>query len=165
MKSGALWASVCCAGILAAVHDSAAANTVHRCEGPDGKVTYSNTQCPAGTSPTRKVDTAPPVSVDEQKAARERAKQDAQAAKQIDKQADKQRAKDEVKSDKNVAELKKTETRTREQCDKALQELDRARDRRADLAARARTIDQEQKAEAEVKRREGDAKRECALVK
>lgn len=165
MKSGALWVRVWCAGILAAGHVSAAAETVHRCEGPDGKVTYSNTQCPAGTSPTRKVDTAPPVSVDEQKAAKERAKQDAQAAKQIDKKEEKQRLDDKAKADKDAADRKKAETRSRESCDKALHELDVARDRRADLAARSRTIDQEQKAEAEVKRRETDAKRECALFK
>jgi hypothetical protein len=165
MKSGALWVRVWCAGILAAIHVSAAAETVHRCEGPDGKVTYSNTQCPAGTSPTRKVDTAPPVSVDDQKAAKERAQKDAQAAKQVDKKEEKQRLDDKAKADKDAADRKKAETRSRESCDKALHELDVARDRRADLAARSRTIDQEQKAEAEVKRRETDAKRECALFK
>jgi hypothetical protein len=42
------------------------AETVQRCESADGKVTYSNTQCPAGTSATRKVNTSPPVAVDDE---------------------------------------------------------------------------------------------------
>lgn len=168
VKAGARPGTACWALVLTALHAAAAATTVQRCETADGKVTYSNTQCPAGTSPTRKVDTAPPVSVDEQKAAKERARQDSQAARQVDKQAEKQaekqRAQEQSKTAKDATDRKKTETRTRERCDKALQELDRARDRRADLTARARTIEQEQKAETEVKRRETDAKRDCALL-
>lgn len=164
MKAGAPLNTACWALALAALHATAAATTVQRCEASDGKVTYSNTQCPEGTTPKRKVDTAPPVSVDEQKAAKERARQDSQAAKQLDKQAEKQRAQEQTKAAKDSAERKKTETRSRERCDKALHELDRARDRRADLAARTRTIEQEQKAEAEVKRRETDAKRDCAFA-
>ena len=58
---------------------------VQRCEGKDGKVTYSNRECPAGTSPVRKVNTAPPVSVPEEKAAKDRAKKDAAEVKQLEK--------------------------------------------------------------------------------
>ena len=63
---------------------------VQRCEGKDGKVTYSNRECPAGTSPVRKVNTAPPVSVPEQKAAKDRAKKDAAEVKQLEKDDKKQ---------------------------------------------------------------------------
>ena len=38
---------------------------VSRCEAKDGTVTYSNRECPSGTTPVRKVNTAPPVSVPE----------------------------------------------------------------------------------------------------
>lgn len=41
---------------------SATAETVFRCEGKDGRVTYSDAPCPADSRATRKLDEAPPVS-------------------------------------------------------------------------------------------------------
>jgi len=46
---------------------------VTRCEGKDGSVTYSNRECPSGTTPARKVNTAPAVSVPDEAAAKDRA--------------------------------------------------------------------------------------------
>src|SRR5512134_2588681 len=67
---------------------------VQRCESKEGKVSYSNTQCPEGTTPVRKVNTDPPVKVEDQKAAKDRAKKDATEAKQIDKERAQQEAKE-----------------------------------------------------------------------
>ena len=67
--------------LVATLSPAASAQTVQRCESRDGKVTYSNTKCPEGTSAVRSVNTSPPVAVDEQKAAKERAKRDAAEAK------------------------------------------------------------------------------------
>jgi hypothetical protein len=41
---------------------AAAAEPVFRCEGKDGKVTYSDAACPTDSRVTRKLDDAPPVS-------------------------------------------------------------------------------------------------------
>ena len=78
------WATIMPLALLAA-SGTCAAQQVQRCESPDGKVTYSNTKCPDGTTPVRSVNTSPPVAVDEQKAAKERARRDAAEVKAIDK--------------------------------------------------------------------------------
>jgi len=51
-----------CATLLAAGPLSAVAAIV-RCEAADGKVTYSNTECPPDTKMIRKVEPSPPVVV------------------------------------------------------------------------------------------------------
>jgi len=135
-----------------------ATGTVHRCEGKDGKVTYSNTECPAGTQPVRKVNTDPPVSVEEQKAAKDRARRDADEAKQIDKQ----RKADDAKAERESADKSKAEAKDRERCDKARRDLDKARTARAELSAQVATIAQIQKADADVKRREDENAKACA---
>ena len=137
---------------------ASAADTVHRCEGKDGKVTYSNTECPAGTQPVRKVNTDPPVSIEEQKAAKDRAKRDTDEAKQIDKQ----RKTDDAKTERESADKSKVEAKDRERCDKARRDLDKARSARAELSAQVATIAQIQKADADVKRREDENAKACA---
>lgn len=72
----------------------AAAQTVQRCESPDGKVTYSNTTCPAGSEAVRSIDRDPGPTAEEQKAARERAQQ---RSRELDK-LERQRVKDEEKT-------------------------------------------------------------------
>lgn len=134
------------------------ADTVHRCEGKDGKVTYSNTQCPTGTQPVRKVNTEPPISVEEQKAAKDRAKRDADEVKQIDKQ----RKADDTKAERESSDKTKTEAKERERCDKARSDLDKARSARAELSAQVATIAQIQKADSDIKRREDDSAKACA---
>ena len=51
-----------CVALLAAANSGLAAAIV-RCEGPDGRVTYSNNECPPNTKAVRQVDLAPPVVV------------------------------------------------------------------------------------------------------
>jgi hypothetical protein len=63
---------------------AASAQPIQRCEGPDGRVTYSNTNCPGGTRAVREVDTSPAVTGSEQKAARDRAQRDAKALGEIE---------------------------------------------------------------------------------
>lgn len=63
-----------CAALIAACGAGEAAAIV-RCESADGRVTYSNTECPPNTKPVRQVDLSPPVIVHEAgPAAAERAK-------------------------------------------------------------------------------------------
>ena len=90
------------AGFLGAGH----AQSIQRCEGPDGRVTYSNGNCPSGTRAVREVDTSPAVSPGDQKAARERAQREAKSLNELERARtaeekaqqrllDKARAKDE----------------------------------------------------------------------
>jgi hypothetical protein len=137
---------------------AAQAQGVQRCEGPDGKVTYSNTKCPEGTSNARAVNTAPPVAVDEQKAARERAKRDAAAVSA----SDKARTQEQAKAERAAAEQKKADAKARERCDRAQRDLDRARSTRTALTDQgAATVAQMQKADNEIGRRESEVAKAC----
>jgi len=136
---------------------SAIAQGVQRCESADGKVTYSNTQCPEGTSAVRKVNTSPPIAVDEQKAAKERAKRDAAEVKA----ADKAREQAQTKAERDAAETKKAQAKQRERCDRAQRELERARSSRRSLDQGAATVEQMQKADKELGRREEEAVKAC----
>ena len=130
---------------------------VQRCEGKDGKVTYSNRECPAGTSPVRKVNTAPPVSVPEEKAAKDRAKKDAADVKQIDKDRKKQ-----AEEEKRAAEKRdKAELKIADRCERARRDLARAIEMRNAVDTRAATIEQMQKASQEVSRREAELPKAC----
>jgi Domain of unknown function (DUF4124) len=133
------------------------AETVQRCESADGKVTYSNTQCPAGTSATRKVNTSPPVAVDEEKAAKDRARRDAAEVKEIEKA----RAKEEQKAERTAAEQKKAQDKQREKCDRAKHDVERAVNARAALQLKAATVEQMQKADREISKREAEATKAC----
>jgi len=44
---------------------NSAAAAILRCEWPDGRVVYSNAECPAGTKLVRKIEQSPPVVVHE----------------------------------------------------------------------------------------------------
>jgi hypothetical protein len=50
-----------CAALLTALTGNAAA--IVRCESADGKVTYSNNECPPNTRQVRKIEESPPVVV------------------------------------------------------------------------------------------------------
>jgi hypothetical protein len=130
---------------------------VQRCESKDGRVTYSNTDCPAGTVPVRKVNTEPPLSVEDRKAAQERARKDSAAAKQIDKEQAQQEARDRKQADERA----KADTKAKERCDAARREVERATAARAEFNAKATSADRLEKADLEIKRREADAAREC----
>jgi hypothetical protein len=136
---------------------TASAEGVQRCESADGKVTYSNTQCPEGTSAVRKVNTSPPVATDEQKAAKDRAKRDAAEAKSIDKA----KSQEQARAEREAAERKKAEAKQHERCERAQKDLERARNTRAALDQRAATVEQMQKADKEIGRRETDAAKAC----
>jgi hypothetical protein len=136
---------------------AAAAQGVQRCESTDGKVTYSNTQCPEGTSAVRKVNTAPPVAVDDQKAAKERAKRDSAEVKSIDKT----KAQEQARAEREAADRKKVEAKQQERCERAQKDLERTRSTRAALDQRAATVEQMQKADKEIGRREVDAAKAC----
>jgi len=62
------------------------AQQIQRCEGPGGKITYSNTECPPGTSPVKALQAAPAPTPEAQQAARENSARDAQAAQQLGQQ-------------------------------------------------------------------------------
>ncbi len=130
---------------------------VQRCEGKDGKVTYSNRECPAGTSPVRKVNTAPPVSVPEEKAAKDRAKKDAAEVKQIEKDQKKQADEEKRAADKRAKE----ELKIADRCERARRDLARAIELRNAVDTRAATIEQMQKANQEVSRREAELPKAC----
>ncbi len=130
---------------------------VQRCEGKGGTVTYSNRECPAGTTPVRKVNTAPPVSVTEEKAAKDRAKKDVAEVKQIEKDRKKQ-----ADEEKRAAEKRnKAEAKIADRCERARRDLARAIEMRNAVDTRAATIEQMQKASGEVSRREGELPKAC----
>lgn len=140
----------------------AAAETVQRCEAADGKVTYSNSPCPDGTKVVRQVNTTPPIAVEEQKAAKDRAKRDAADAKDAEKARDKERETEEAKAERAAAEQKKVQAKERERCDRARRDLERARSARASLLQqRAATIDEMQKADREISKREAEVAKAC----
>ncbi len=148
--------------LLATSGTHAAAETVQRCEGADGKVTYSNSACPDGTKAVRQVNTTPPIAVDEQKAAKDRARRDAAAAKDVEKARDKERETEEAQAERAAAEQKKAQAKARERCERARRDLERARSARASLLQqRAATIDEMQKADREISKREAEVAKAC----
>lgn len=148
--------------VLTTTGSPTAAQTVQRCEAADGKVTYSNSACPDGTKSVRQVNTAPPIAVDEQKAAKDRAKRDAANAKDAEKARDKERETEEANSERAAAEQKKVQAKERERCDRAKRELERARSARASLLQqRAATIDEMQKGDREISKREAEVAKAC----
>ena len=140
---------------------SAQSSGVQRCESKDGRVTYSNTQCPEGTAPVRKVNTDPPVSVEAKKAAQELAKKDSAAAKQIDKEQADREARDKKQADERAKADAKADAKAKEQCEGAKRALERARATRADLDTRAATAENLQKADREVGRHQAEVAKKC----
>lgn len=137
---------------------AAQSGVVQRCESKDGRVTYSNTACPAGTVPVRKVNTEPPISVEDSRAAQERARKESAAVKQIDKEQVQQETRERKQADENA----RADRKARERCDTARRDLERSRASRAELNARPSTAEKIDKAEFDIKRREADVARECS---
>ena len=140
---------------------SAQSSSVQRCESKDGRVTYSNTQCPDGTVPVRKVNTDPPVSVEAKKAAQELAKKDSAAAQQIDKEQAEQEARDRKQAEERAKADAKADATAKERCARAKRNLERARATRADLGTRAATAEKLQTADREVGRHEAEVAKDC----
>lgn len=130
---------------------------VQRCEARDGTVTYSNRECPAGSTAVRKVNTSPAVSVPEQQAAKERAKKDAAEVKQIDKDRKKQAEEEKRAADKR----NRNEMKIADRCERARRDLARAIELRNAVDTRAATVDQMRKASQEVSRREAELPQAC----
>lgn len=149
--------AVAVAVLALAAAASAQPNSVQRCEGKDGRVTYSNTQCPEGTVPVRKVNTDPPVSVEAKKAAQELAKKDSAAAKQVEKEQAQQEARDR----KQAEERAKLDAKAKEKCERAKRDLERAKATRAELSGRAATVERMQKADREIGRYEAEVAKDC----
>lgn len=135
----------------------AQSDVIKRCESKDGRVSYSNTSCPAGTTPVRKVNTEPPISVDDRKATQERARKESAAARQIDKE----QARQETRDRKQAEDRAKAEARAKERCDGARRGLEQSVASRAELNARPSTAEKIEKAESEIRQRESDVKRDC----
>ena len=102
----------------------AAGAQIQRCEGPDGKVTYSNESCPPGTRAVKSVDTRPPVTEADAKAAKTRAQRDAVEAKAIEKQHE---AEEKSRTRAREAARKKEEQLERE-CNKKRIAVNKAKD-------------------------------------
>lgn len=143
---------------LALIPAVAAAQAIQRCESKDGRVTYSNTTCPEGTVPVRKVNTEPPISVDDRKAAQERARAEGAVARKVEKEQAQQEARDRKEADERA----KADARARERCETAQRNLERSMAARAELNARPSTADRIEKAESDVKRRESEVARDCS---
>jgi hypothetical protein len=88
MMQSALVASL----VALAVPGALLAQQIQRCEDARGKITYSNTECPAGTSPVKALQAAPGPTPEAQQAARDKAARDAQAAQQLGEQRQQQQA-------------------------------------------------------------------------
>jgi len=151
------------AALLAALTIAVSAQGVQRCESPDGKVTYSNTRCPDGTSAVRQVNTSPPVTVEDASAAKERARTDAARVRDLEKaQQDGEAKARKAAEQKQQADAKSeaaAKAKERDRCERARRELAQARDARADLMEkRAASIEQMQKADRDVARREAALK-------
>jgi Domain of unknown function (DUF4124) len=117
LRVGAMAALVAAASLCA---PAAFAQKVERCESPEGKVTYSNSTCPAGTQPVRNIEPDPGPTAADQKAARERAQQHSRELDKLERQRQKEeekaardRAAAEAKQAKLDAECRKLDARVR----------------------------------------------------
>jgi hypothetical protein len=128
------------------------AQTVQRCEAPDGKVTYSNTNCPAGTEPVRKVEADPGPTPAEQKAARERAQQ---RSRELDK-LEKQRQNEEAKAARAQAAADARQAKVDSECRRQ-----EARVRAARQELDSATLQRRQQADRKLRLAEADAAAAC----
>lgn len=71
---------------------AAGAQQIQRCEGPGGRVTYSNSACPEGTRAASELKAAPAPTPEAQAAARDKAARDAQTAAALSQQRQAQQA-------------------------------------------------------------------------
>jgi hypothetical protein len=148
---------LCLAVLLLPAAQAASAQGIQRCEDGTGRATYTNGPCPSGTQATRPVNTAPAVPDAERKAAEARTRQDSQAVKAIERE----RAAEEARTKAQADKARKAEAGDAARCDKARRDLERARSTRSELSSRAATVEQMQRADREVGRREEDLSRAC----
>lgn len=120
---------------------------IERCEGPNGKVVYSNEGCPKNTKVVREVDTRPPISEADARQAQARAKREAREVKDIEKQeAAEQKARERAQ-----AAERKEESKQEKRCNRLHLAVRKAQDE-LDLAtlktreARRRALNRAQEA-------------------
>ena len=80
------------AAVVIALPALTASQTIQRCEGPGGRITYSNAECPEGTQPVKALRPTPAPSPEAQRAAQDNAARDAQAVQQMAEQRRSQQA-------------------------------------------------------------------------
>lgn len=97
---------------------------IQRCEGADGKITYSNENCPQGTKAVRKVDTRPPVLEVDVKAAKTRAQREAEELKALEKE----RQAEEKSQARARESARKKEEKQEQTCNKLRIEVNKAKD-------------------------------------
>src|SRR5512144_2669584 len=66
-----------------AMQPAGLAQSIRRCEGADGSITYSDTACPTGTRAARSISSATQPSAEAQKEARDRAQREKDVAQSI----------------------------------------------------------------------------------
>ena len=71
------------AAVLLAVPTLVTGQPIERCEGPGGRITYSNAECPEGTRAVKALQPPPAPSPEAQKAAQANAAREAEAAQQM----------------------------------------------------------------------------------
>lgn len=149
--------TVCLALGLALVHGAATAQAIQRCEDSAGRPTYTNGNCPSGTRAARPVDTAPPVSDADRKAAQAQARQEAERVKALDKEATTEQQHRRAASDKT----QRAEADRAARCERSRRELARAQATRADLGTRAVKVEAMQKADRAIAQAEEKVGRDC----
>jgi hypothetical protein len=108
--------------LLAAGALQVAAAAIVRCESADGRVVYSNTECPPDTKMVRKVEQTPPVVIHEGSRPPEK-KADRQPAAAIERSRPKPPA-DPIQEDRQLTEQLAAQRR---ECDARLREIERLR--------------------------------------
>lgn len=138
--------------LAALLAPDAGAQSIQRCEGPRGTVTYANGPCPTGTNAVREVNTAPAVAVSDQKAARDRATRDSKQLERL--QRDRQA--EETKAEKARANTARKEEARQRECKKLAARVDTARD-----TAASATLAQRTDAERKLRRAQDQHTRDC----
>lgn len=69
--------------VLALMSAGPGAQTIQRCEGPEGRIVYSNAECPPGTRAVKALPPATQPSPEAQESARARAERDRNTAKAL----------------------------------------------------------------------------------
>ncbi len=78
--------------LVSLVLGSATSQTIQRCEGTGGAITYSNEACPPGTRPVRAVQPAPAPTPQESQSARTQVEKDLATSQQMEQQRAQQQA-------------------------------------------------------------------------
>lgn len=124
--------AVACAALLAAAA-ARGAEAIIRCESADGKVTYSNGECPPNTRQVRRVELSPPIVVHD--GAQPPAKLPAAKAAPTITPAPPRRARDPVQEDR---ELTAQLAEQRRECEARARDVQRLQDELAAASADAR---------------------------